>query len=74
MREGLDRRRTERRRPEGSILGAAAGHPVYWSVAAFDAGHREGASAVASHDSSSAGTGYGSSGGSFSGSGSSGSF
>lgn len=76
MRADLESSRGTRRRAPGSILDSVDGGSGYWSVPSFDAGYEAGSKSITSsrHTDSSSGTGYGSSGGSFSGSGSSGRF
>ncbi|TFI49820.1 hypothetical protein E4A41_05590 [Micrococcus endophyticus] len=79
LREKLRSRRGTHRAARGSILDSTLPSDAYWTVVAFNAGHRAGERSVqerreAASSSSSSGTGYGSSGGSFSGTGSSGRF
>ena len=79
LREKLRSRRGTHRAARGSILDCTLPSDAFWTVVAFNAGHRAGERSVqerreAASSSSSSGTGYGSSGGSFSGTGSSGRF
>lgn len=78
LREDLHSGRATSRSARGSILDSTLPADAYWTVVAFNAGHRAGERSVEQHRqaeaSSSSGTGYGSSGGSFSGTGSSGRF
>ena len=77
LRDELRSHRGPARSARGSILDSALPADAYWTVVAFTTGHQAGERSVQDHrqaQSSSSGTGYGSSGGSFSGAGSSGRF
>ena len=77
LRDELRSHRGPARSGRGSILDSALPADAYWTVVAFTTGHQAGERSVQDHrqaQSSSSGTGYGSSGGSFSGAGSSGRF
>ena len=77
LRDELRTHRGPARSARGSILDSALPADAYWTVVAFTTGHQAGERSVQDHrqaQSSSSGTGYGSSGGSFSGAGSSGRF
>ncbi len=77
LRDELRSHRGPARSARGSILDSALPADAYWTVVAFTTGHQAGEQSVQDHrqaQSSSSGTGYGSSGGSFSGAGSSGRF
>ena len=77
LRDELRTHRGPARSARGSILDSALPTDAYWTVVAFTTGHQAGERSVQDHrqaQSSSSGTGYGSSAGSFSGAGSSGRF